>query len=131
VLSFFISIPITAIALWLIFRNVTRLWQTEAGWLWWIVLVTIAVGGGCIGRQLSECDVQMSPGFVWGGLPLPIGFFHLEDGQWVDFVPPYPVQLCNKLADTVIPIIILLLPFMIVRRRFSRVPNSASLIPNP
>jgi hypothetical protein len=31
------------------------------------------------------------------GLPMPMVFFHLEDGQWVDFIVPFPwVNLtCN------------------------------------
>jgi hypothetical protein len=122
-LSFFISIPITGLALWLILRNAARLCQTRAGWLWWIALITIVLGGGYLGRQLSRCDVRISSTLVWGGLPLPIGFFHFENGQWVDFVPPYPVQFCNVAADTVIPIIVLLIPWMIVRRRLSLAPS--------
>jgi hypothetical protein len=130
-LSFFISIPITGLTLWLILRSAARLWQEGAGRLWWIVLVAIVVGGGYVGRQLSRYDVRVSPDLIWGGLPLPIGFFHFEDGQWVDFVPPYPVQCCNIAADTAIPIIVLLLPWTIVRRQFSRVPNPSSLTPSP
>jgi hypothetical protein len=130
-LSFFVSISIIATAFWLTMRNILRLCRSRAGWHWWIAFAATLICGGYIGWQLSGCDVQVSPTFVWGGLPLPLGFFHLEDGQWVDYVPERPVQLCNKLADVVIPIILLLLVGMAVRRPFLRVFAPESLIPNP
>ena len=128
-LSFLVSIPIIAIAVWLMLRSVIRLGQTKSARWWWITLIMIVVGGGCVGLRLSECDVQISPTFIWGGLPLPLGFFHLEDGYWTDYVPDFSIQLCNKSADIVVPIILLLLPWMAARRRSSQLRNSISLIP--
>ncbi len=130
-LSYLISIPVTGFAIWLVLRNAAQLYRRRASWGWWTVLVTIVIVGAYAGRQLSHCEVRVSPEFVRGGLPLPIGFFHLEEGQWTDYVLPHPAQWCNIVADTVIPIMVLLLPWTIARRRWLPAETSASLIPNP
>jgi hypothetical protein len=118
--SFLISIPIIALALWLVPGTTRRMWQLKAGWRWWTALGVIVLCGGYAGFRLGHCEIQISPTLRWGGLPLPIGFFALEDDRWTDFIPPPPVQCTNFLADILTPVLLLAIPLAIVWRRRAR-----------
>jgi len=118
--SFLISIPIIALALWLLGGTASRMWQLKAGWKWWATLVVIVVCGGYAGFRLGYCEIQTSPTFRWGGLPLPIGFLVLEDGHWTDFIPPPPIQWTNFLADILSPILLVAIPLAILWWRRAR-----------
>ncbi|MFZ1937440.1 MAG: hypothetical protein WAU84_27180, partial [Thermoguttaceae bacterium] len=128
--SFLVSIPIVFFALWLMLREANQLWRARAGWSWWIASVAIITAGTYIGRHLSDHEFAVSPTLRVVGLPLPLGAFQLEDGNWTDFVAPAPVQRCNKMANTLIPVIIFLLPWLFVRHRYLQV-SAPVQIPSP
>jgi hypothetical protein len=117
-LTYLISIPVIMLAISLVFLQTVHLCRQKASWRWWVTLAAIVVSGGYVGWLLGHCDVQVSPEMVWGGVPLPLGFFHFEDGGWVDYVLPDSAQRCNVVANTVLPIVILLFPWIILRRRW-------------
>jgi len=116
-LSFLISIPIIALALWLVAGTTFRMWQLKAGWRWWATLIVIAVCGGYAGFRLGYCEIQTSPTFRWGGLPLPVAFFALEGDHWTDFIPPPPIQWTNFLADILSPVLLSAIPLAVIWRR--------------
>ena len=115
-LSFLISIPIIALALWLTVRTAFRMLRLKASWTWWTALSVIVLLGGYAGFRLGYCEIQTSPTFRWVGLPLPIGFFAFEGDHWTDFIPPQPVQWMNFLADILSPILILVIPLAVIWR---------------
>lgn len=119
-LSFVFSIPIIALALWLVTRTTRRMWRLKAGWRSWTALGMILVCRSYAGFRLGYCEIQISPTIRWGGLPLPIGFFALEDGSWTDFIPPPPIQWTNFLADILLPVLILVIPLVVVWRKRAR-----------
>jgi hypothetical protein len=49
-------------------------------------------------------------------LPLPIGFFQLEDEHWTDFIPPPSIQCLNLLGDILTPVVIMLGVLLLVWR---------------
>jgi hypothetical protein len=55
--------------------------------------------------------------YKWGssirviGFPVPVCFFHLEDGEWVDFIPPAPMQYLGCAANFLSGLAAPLLPF--------------------
>ncbi|MCE5267138.1 MAG: hypothetical protein LLG00_04560 [Planctomycetaceae bacterium] len=131
-MSLLISLPIIVLATWLIFKSFRGLWRRKKGRRWCPLFVTLLIGGAYAGFCLGCCDVHVTPTFRWVGLPLPVCFFQLEDRQWVDFVPPAAVQLTNRVADALTPIIIVLAPLIIAdgllsrRARLSPIPNRLS-----
>ncbi len=124
-LSLFISIPIAALALWLLGNTTRRMWRLRASRAWWAGLIIIVLAGGYAGFRLGYHEIQASVTLRWVGLPLPIGFFALEGERWTDFIPPPPVQWMNFIADILIPILVLLIPLAIVWRRREQSSNTA------
>ncbi len=49
-----------------------------------------AVAGGGLGLLVNQCQLPLGHSLRVMGFPVPGVFFHLEDGQWVDFVAPFP-----------------------------------------
>jgi len=45
------------------------------------------------------------------GFPVPVCFFHLEDGDWVDFIPPPAMQYLGWIANFLTGVVVPLLPF--------------------
>jgi hypothetical protein len=116
-LTFLVSIPIIALAPWLVARTVLRMLRLKASWTWWAALSVTVLLGGYAGYRLGDYDLQTSPTFRWVGLPLPIAFFVLEGDHWTDLIPPEPVQWMNSLADTLSPILLLVIPLAVIWRR--------------
>jgi hypothetical protein len=116
-LSFLISIPTIAVAVFFTARTARRMWRLKAGWAWWSALCLVVCIGAYIGCRLGYYEIQTSPTFRWVGLPLPIGFFVLEGEHWTDFIPPPPIQWTNFLADILAPVLVLLIPFFVIWRR--------------
>jgi hypothetical protein len=74
---------------WALISLVRRLRREQVGprrWGAFIILVVIglSVGAWCAFR----CEYPLGAHYRIGSFPLPIVFFHLEDGQWVDFPVP-------------------------------------------
>jgi hypothetical protein len=107
-LSVLISLPLIALGAWLLWKIVALFRYGSAGRAWWIAMVVIIPAGGIAGYRLARLDLRMSETFRWVGVPMPIGFFQLEEGRWTDFIPPFPVQLLNLLVDVLVPIMVLL-----------------------
>jgi hypothetical protein len=116
-LSFLVSIPIIAAAVFFGAKTARRMWRLKAGWVWWGALCLAVCLGAYAGCRLGFYEMQTSPTFRWVGLPLPIGFFVLEGDNWTDFIPPSPVQWANLLADILAPVLVLVVPFFVIWRR--------------
>jgi hypothetical protein len=54
------------------------------------LLVLAAVAGGVLGFLVNQREFPLGASLKVIGFPIPGVFFHLENGQWVDFVVPFP-----------------------------------------
>jgi hypothetical protein len=75
---------------WALVALIRRLRRKHASTPWWVafsafVLVGIATGVWCA----FYCEYPLGTDFRVGSFPLPVVFFHLEQGQWVDFPVPH------------------------------------------
>ncbi len=120
-LSLVLTVPIIVFGIWLIVRVCCLFWQYKAKFYWWLGLLAILLAGVFGGWRLSHLDLRLSPEIRLGGVPFPIGFLKWEGDHWTDFVPPYPNQWINIVADIFLPIILMLFPlFAIWKRRKTR-----------
>jgi len=84
---------------------VRRFHREQASSRRWISFISLVVIGLLVGAWCAfQCEYPLGAHYRIGSFPLPIVFFHLEDGQWVDFpVPKFQATLAactNILAIT-------------------------------
>ena len=78
-----------AASIWALVSLVRRLRRERAGTPWWIGFVVLAVLGIAVGVWCAfHFEYRLGAHYRVGSFPLPVVFFHLEDGQWVDFPVP-------------------------------------------
>ena|ERR1051326_634492 len=104
-----IVIAVLALSCWLLFATFRRLRRRHAGRSWWFVFGSLALVGVVLGYRLAfHCEYQVSPTMRFVSFPIPLCFFHLEDGQWVDFPTPeyvgYPGLVTNIVAVTALAV---------------------------
>lgn len=119
-----IVIALLALSSWGVLATFRRLRHTHASRVWWFAFVALTVFGGVVGSWLAlRFEYQVSPQMRYVSFPMPIAFFHLEDGNWVDFITPphvmYPGLVANILAVIAASLLPLLLASVIVHRRQS------------
>lgn len=74
---------------WALVSVVRRLRRERVGARCWGVFTLLALLGGVVGFWCAfDCEYQLGAAFRVGGFPLPVVFFHLENGRWVDFPVP-------------------------------------------
>lgn len=74
---------------WVLISLVRRLRRERARTRWWVAFVIFVVIGLSAGAWCAfRCEYPLGARYRIGSFPLPIVFFHLEDGQWVDFPVP-------------------------------------------
>lgn len=74
---------------WALVSLVRRLRREHAGTRWWIAFAVLVVIGLSVGTWCAfQCEYPIGADYRIGSFPIPIVFFHLEDGQWVDFPAP-------------------------------------------
>ena len=114
-MTFILAVGLLALSAWGVVATVRRFRQTGAGSAWWLAFSILGMLGA--GAWFAfRFEYQVSPEFRFIGFPVPVAFFHLEDGHLVDFIiPPYASYpaLC---ADTVGFGVAFLMPLLIARR---------------
>src|SRR6266436_9572339 len=74
---------------WALVSLVRLLRREHAGTRRWIAFVILLVVGISVGVWCAfYCEYSVGGRYRIGSFPLPIVFFHLEDGQWIDFPVP-------------------------------------------
>jgi hypothetical protein len=104
-------LPVLALDVWLLAttgKKQFRIWTQARAW-------PRLAGAAGLGVALGIFCLSVK--YKWGsemrviGFPVPVCFFHLENGNWVDFLPPaamqYPGCAANFLSGLAAP----LLPF--------------------
>jgi hypothetical protein len=111
-----IVVPLLA---WADLAAVAAMWKDRAGPVWRIVLIVLVVAGIAIGVWAGFwCDYQVSDDLRVVSFPVPAVIFHLEEGQWIDYVSPaLPfVVVFNLLAVALTFVLPLALAYYISRK---------------
>ncbi len=76
-------------SLWLLISLLRRLRRIGFGGFWWLGLAVMLSLGSLAGYWCAfHFEYQAGARYRIGSFPIPVVFFHLEDGQWVDFPVP-------------------------------------------
>lgn len=118
-------ILLLALSFWSIFATFRRVRHTHVGRSWRIAFAVLTVIGLVVGSWMAfNFEYQISSRMRYVSFPMPLGFFHLEDGQWVDFVTPPYVMYPGLVANVIAIVAIKLLPLLIASVVFSnKTPN--------
>ena len=73
----------------LLWRQLTRL-RASGGGIPSVALLLATLAGTCLGLLLNSLTIPIGTHFRVAGIPLPGVLFHLEDGEWIDFVVSAP-----------------------------------------
>jgi hypothetical protein len=100
---------------------VRRLRRERARAQWWVGIALLSVIGIAVGIWCAfHFEYHLSARYRVGSFPLPVVFFHLEDGRWVDFPVP-EIQASAAAITNVITITALAtLPILAFSRRQHR-----------
>ncbi len=86
-------LPVLAFDLWLLATTGKKQFNTWRRARAWPRLAGAVALGLALGVWLAfYVEYKWGSNLRVAGLPVPVCFFHLEDGQWVDFVPPAAMQ---------------------------------------
>lgn len=87
---------------WLIFALCRHLLRRHVTRGWWVVFGGLVVLGVLFGIWCAfYCEYSVGTRFRIASFPIPIVFFHLEDGYWVDFPVPEFQAWSSVLANVV------------------------------
>jgi hypothetical protein len=86
ILSVILFFALSIWALVALFRRLRRQHASTSLWFTFAILVACGVTAGV--WCAFYCEYHVGARYRIGSFPLPIIFFHLEDGQWVDFPVP-------------------------------------------
>jgi hypothetical protein len=74
---------------WLLVSLVHRFRRKRVTAPWWIALAILVAVGIAVGVWCAFFfEYQVGPRYRFVSFPLPVAFFHLEGGEWVDFPVP-------------------------------------------
>jgi hypothetical protein len=105
-------LPVLAVDVWLLAttgQKQFKIWTQARAWPCFAGAVGVGMALGVWLAFFVE--------YKWGskmrviGFPIPVCFFHLEDGQWVDFIPPAAMQYSGWTANFLSGLAAPLLPF--------------------
>jgi hypothetical protein len=84
-----IVIVFLAVSSWLLVALFRRLRWQQVSNRTWVAFGVLAACGIALGVWCAfYCEYYVGTRYRIGGFPIPIVFFHLEDGQWIDFPVP-------------------------------------------
>jgi hypothetical protein len=116
-LAFILAVVLLALSAWGGSATVRGLRQTNAGGAWWLAFTVLGALGAGVGAWFAfRFEYQVSHDFRFAGFPVPVAFFHLEGGDWVDFIIPPCFAYPGLLADISTFAAVLLSPLLAARR---------------
>ena len=74
---------------WALVSVVRRLCRERVSSSWWLAFVALTIIGVTLGVWCAfHFEYHVGTRYRIGSFPLPVVFFHWEDGHWVDFPVP-------------------------------------------
>ena len=120
-MAFIVVIIVLALSAWAVLATIRRLRQTKAGSAWWIAFaLLLAVGCGAGAWFALRFEYQVSPEMRYASFPVPLSFFHLEEGHWVDFITPPYVMYPGLVANVASFAAVAMLPLLFASRLAGR-----------
>ncbi|MGH8046359.1 MAG: hypothetical protein ACREKL_03865 [Chthoniobacterales bacterium] len=118
-MGFLIAIALLALGSLCAVGTFRRLRRVHAGRAWWLAfggLAALGIVAGC--RLTFGFEYHVSPQMRFACFPLPLAFFHLEDGRWIDYVTPPYVMFPGVIANIVAIVAVALLPLWLASLAF-------------
>jgi hypothetical protein len=105
-------LPVLAADVWLLTTTGKKQFKTWTQARAWTRLAGVVVFGAALGVWLG-----FFVEYKWGanlrviGFPVPVCFFHLEDGEWVDFPLPKAMMYLGCAVNFLSGLVVPLIPF--------------------
>jgi hypothetical protein len=116
-LGFIVAVVLIALSVWGVSATVHGLRRTNAGATWWLIFTMLSLIGAGVGAWFAfRFEYRVSHDFRFAGFPVPVAFFHLESGDWVDFIIPPYFAYPGLFADIATFATVLLLPLLVTLR---------------
>jgi hypothetical protein len=127
-MGFVVVIALLSLSSWILITTFRRLYSKPVGIVWWLVFCGLAVSGVVIGYYMAfDFEYKVSAHMQFVSFPIPVCFFHFENGQWVDFPTPdffaYPAAFTNVVTVTAFAVLPVLVASILFRRGKEGVPD--------
>jgi len=100
---------------WAVVALLRRLRRQHASTGWWVAFGVLVVCGTALGIWCAfYCEYHVGTRYRIGSFPIPTVFFHLEDGDWVDFPVPMFQGLATAFTNVITIIALATLPLWLV-----------------
>jgi hypothetical protein len=107
-----------ALSVWTLIALIRRLRRQHASRSLWFGFLVLAACGVAAGIWCAlYCEYQLGARFRIGSFPIPVVFFHVEDGQWVDFPAPAFQAWLAVVANIITITALATVPVWLVSRR--------------
>src|SRR5439155_7620795 len=85
---------------------------------WWVAFGILVVIGVVAGIWVAfHFEYPLGARYRVGSFPLPVVFFHMEDGQWVDFPVPAFQAWASALTNVITITALATIPFCLISWR--------------
>jgi hypothetical protein len=107
-----------ALSSWVVVALFRRLQRQHASVGWWVAFGVLVACGTALGIWCaSYCEYRVGTDYRIGGFPIPVVFFHLEYGAWVDFPAPEFQAWSATFTNTITIIALATLPLWLASWR--------------
>jgi hypothetical protein len=116
-----INIFFLALSSWLLVALFRKLRRQHVGAGWWAMLGLFVACGLALGIWCAfYCEYHVGTSYRIGSFPIPVVFFHLEDGQWIDFPVPEFQAWAAAFTNVITITALATLPLWVASRRQRR-----------
>ena len=117
-MNILLAIILLGLSSWVFVALFRCLRHQQASFGWWVALALLIVCGLAVGVWCAfYCEYQIGERLRFGSFPVPVVVFHLEEGNWVDFLleafAAWPVAFTNIITITALAT----LPLWLASRR--------------
>jgi hypothetical protein len=113
-MPFLVIVALFALSLWGVSGTFIRLRRLHAGSGWWFAFAALALVGLMAGCWLAfSFEYRVSPRMRFVSFPMPVAFFRLEEGRWIDFSTPPEIMYPGLVANVAAVVAVCLLPLLI------------------